>query len=42
LKQSTYTAKDGSEKTGLEINATEIGVVPKAQFKSPKKDMPQW
>jgi single-strand DNA-binding protein len=42
LKQSTYTAKDGAEKIGLEITATEIGVVPKTQFKSPKKDMPQW
>lgn len=42
LKQSTYKAKDGSEKVGLEINASEIAIVPKTQSSSPKKEMPQW
>lgn len=33
LRQSTFQAKDGSNKSALEINATEIAVVPS----SPKK-----
>lgn len=33
LRQSTFQAKDGSNKTALEINATEIAIVPS----SPKK-----
>jgi single-stranded DNA-binding protein len=33
-KQSTYTNKEGVEKTNLEINAAEIFVVPKEGKKS--------
>jgi single-strand DNA-binding protein len=31
LRQSNYQAKDGSDKSALEINATEIAVVPRLQ-----------
>lgn len=31
LRQSTYQAKDGSNKSSLEINATEIAIVPRVQ-----------
>lgn len=40
MKQSTFTAKDGTEKTALEITANEIGVVPKAQKR--KAEQPAW
>lgn len=29
LKQSTFKGRDGAEKTALEINAAEVGLVPK-------------
>lgn len=29
MKQSTYTDKEGKERTSLEINATDVGVVPR-------------
>ena len=31
IRQNTYQGKDGSEKTSLEINATEIALVPRLQ-----------
>lgn len=31
LKQSNYQAKDGSQKNSLEINATEIALIPRLQ-----------
>ena len=31
MKQSTFKGRDGVDKTALEINATDIGIVPKAQ-----------
>ena len=39
LKQSTFKAKDGTDKTSLEINASDIGVVPKAKK---RQDTPSW
>lgn len=43
MKQSKFIGKDGTEKTALEINASDIGVVPKA---APKRrveaDQPGW
>ena len=29
MKQSTFKGRDGVDKTALEINATDIGIVPK-------------
>ncbi len=29
MKQSTYTDKEGKEKTSMEITATDVGVVPR-------------
>lgn len=29
MKQSTYTDKEGKERTSLEINATDVGLVPR-------------
>ena len=43
LSQSTYQAKDGSEKTSLEITATDVGVLPKrtqSNLSSRKEDAP--
>ena len=40
LKQSSYKAKDGTDKISLEINATDLGVVPKASRK--KEEAPPW
>lgn len=34
LRQSTFQAKDGTSKTALEINATEIAIVPQLQKKT--------
>jgi single-strand DNA-binding protein len=43
MKQSTYQAKDGSEKTSLEINATDIGIVPKpSKGVSRPAEVPSW
>jgi len=42
LKQSTYKAKDGSEKVGLEITAQEVGVVSKGAQNPRKSDLPAW
>jgi single-strand DNA-binding protein len=38
LRQSTYKAKDGTDKNSLEINATEVTIVPKVQKTA--KDFP--
>lgn len=43
LRQSTYKAKDGSDKSALEINATEIGVIPRLQkTTNAKSTEPAW
>jgi hypothetical protein len=34
MKQSTFKGRDGVDKTALEINATDIGIVPKVQRSS--------
>lgn len=39
LKQVSYKAKDGSDRQGLEINATAIGVSPRAIR---KEELPSW
>jgi len=39
LKQSTYEAKDGTTKTALEINASEIGLVSR---KAKAEEVPKW
>jgi single-strand DNA-binding protein len=43
LKQSKFMGKDGTEKTALEINASDIGVIPKG---APKRrdavEQPAW
>lgn len=41
LTQNTYEAKDGSNKTALEISATDVGVLPKKQTKR-KEQEPEW
>jgi single-strand DNA-binding protein len=42
FKQSSYQAKDGSQKTGLEIKAETIGVLPKIGASKPKQAEPAW
>jgi single-strand DNA-binding protein len=43
FKQSSYQAKDGTQKTGLEIKADSVTLVPKSNaFKQPKADEPVW
>jgi single-strand DNA-binding protein len=44
LKVSSYQAKDGSQKQGLEIKADDITLVLKSANKSskPKNDEPEW
>lgn len=42
LKQSTYKAKDGSDKVGLEITAQEIGVVAKVVQSQRRDELPAW
>ena len=46
LKVSSYQAKDGSQKQGLEIKADDITIVlksaNKSQFSKPKNDEPEW
>lgn len=39
LKQSVFKGKDGSDKISLEINATDIGIVPRAKK---RQDTPSW
>ena len=39
-KQSTFKGRDGQEKTSLEINASEVGVVPKVAKR--KAEAPTW
>lgn len=41
VKQSTFQAKDGSEKTALEINATEIALIPRLQKPTRGQAAPQ-
>jgi len=40
-KQTTFKGRDGSEKSALEINATNIGLVVKAKT-TKKVEMPEW
>jgi single-strand DNA-binding protein len=46
FKQSSYQAKDGTQKTGLEIKAESVSVVPKLGASKPKQapvqDEPAW
>ena len=42
LKQSQYKSKDGTDKSALEINATDIGVVPKVSKAKKVEDTPPW
>jgi len=42
LKQSTFTDKEGNQRTGLEITADEVGIVPRTQRKSKTEDTPPW
>lgn len=42
LKQSTFTDKEGNQRTGLEITADEVGIVPRVQRKSKTEDTPPW
>lgn len=39
MRQNTFTGKDGTEKTSLEINASDVGVVPRAKK---KHEAPSW
>ncbi len=39
MRQTTFTGKDGLEKTSLEINATDIGIVPRNKNKN---EAPAW
>lgn len=41
MKQSTYTDKEGKERTSMEITATDIGLVPRLQ-KTQKKENDPW
>jgi single-strand DNA-binding protein len=40
MKQSTFKGRDGIDKTALEINATDIGIVPKAQRSAAPRSVP--
>lgn len=40
LKQVSYRAKDGTDRQGLEINATTISVVPRMTTR--KEELPSW
>ena len=45
FKQSSYQAKDGTQKTGLEIKADSVTIVPKvgaSKPKAPVQDEPVW
>ena len=43
LKQSKFMGKDGTEKTALEINASDVGVVPKgAPKRKAEAEVPGW
>jgi single-strand DNA-binding protein len=42
LKQSTFTDKEGNQRTGLEIMADEIGIVPRPVRKTKTEDTPPW
>ena len=44
FKQTSYQAKDGTQKTGLEIKADSVTLVPKAGAPKSKtvKDEPEW
>ena len=43
MKQSKFTGRDGVEKTALEINATDVGIVPKgAPKRKVQEDVPGW
>ena len=43
MKQSSYKDRDGNDKSVLEITATDVGLVPKLQYKSKAKESaPSW
>jgi single-strand DNA-binding protein len=43
MKQSTYTDKEGKEKTSLEINAQDVGLVPRAhKAQTRTQEAPSW
>jgi single-strand DNA-binding protein len=47
MKQSTFKGRDGVDKTALEINASDIGIVPKVvrntgQHKVSRSEAPTW
>jgi single-strand DNA-binding protein len=42
LKQSTFTDKEGNQRTGLEIMADEVGIVPRPVRKTKTEDTPPW
>jgi len=39
MRQTTFTGKDGTEKTSLEINATDVGLIPRSKN---KQEAPSW
>jgi single-strand DNA-binding protein len=41
-KLSTYKNRDGQDKQALEINASSIGVVPRAPKKTSVSELPSW
>lgn len=41
LKQSTFQGRDGSEKTALEITASEVALVPRLQKSAPRSQSAQ-
>ena len=41
MKQATFKGKDGTDKTALEVTATDIGLIIKAALKK-KADEPSW
>lgn len=42
LKQSTYTDKDGNEKTSMEIAAKDVGLVPKLHKANKQEEVAPW
>lgn len=42
LKQSTFDGRDGEKKTALEINATDVALVPKGAPRKKAEEVPGW
>lgn len=42
LKQSTYTDKEGNERTSMEIAAKDVGLVPKLQKANKQEETAPW